>query len=98
LCDRSGRTIEATAERFQVDAKSVRNWRDRFLTEGPSGLLGLASRPHRSPNATPDGSRRRISELRKTRRWGAAHIGHDVGRAGSTVQNILLEEWANIRD
>src|SRR5947209_5891453 len=24
-------TIEATAERFQVDAKTVRKWRDRFL-------------------------------------------------------------------
>ena len=27
-------TIEATAERFQVDAKTVRKWRDRVLAEG----------------------------------------------------------------
>ena len=27
-------TIEATAERFQVDAKTVRKWRDRYLAEG----------------------------------------------------------------
>jgi transposase-like protein len=26
-----GWTIEATAERFQVDAKTVRKWRDRFV-------------------------------------------------------------------
>ena len=26
-----GWTIEATAERFQVDAKTVRKWRDRYL-------------------------------------------------------------------
>ncbi len=25
-----GWTVEATAERFQVDAKTVRKWRDRF--------------------------------------------------------------------
>ena len=25
-----GWTIEATAERFQVDAKTVRKWRDRY--------------------------------------------------------------------
>lgn len=31
-----GWTVEATAERFQVDAKTVRKWRDRFLAEGPS--------------------------------------------------------------
>ena len=29
-----GWTIEATADRFQVDAKTVRKWRDRFLAEG----------------------------------------------------------------
>ena len=26
-----GWTIEVTAERFQVDAKTVRKWRNRFL-------------------------------------------------------------------
>ena len=31
-----GWTIEATAERFQVDAKTVRKWRDRFLAEDGS--------------------------------------------------------------
>lgn len=87
-----GWTIEQTAERFQVDAKTVRKWRDRFLAEGPPGLLDRSSRPHRSPNATPDECRRRIIELRQQRRWGAAHIGHEVGRAGSTVQKILINE------
>ena len=33
-----GWTIEATADRFQVDAKTVRKWRDRYLAEGPDGL------------------------------------------------------------
>lgn len=32
-----GWTIEATAERFQIDAKTVRKWRDRFL--GSTGFL-----------------------------------------------------------
>ena len=35
-----GWTIEATAERFQVDAKTVRKWRDRFLTEGDGWSCG----------------------------------------------------------
>ena len=48
-----GWTIEATAERFQVDAKTVRKWRDRYLAEGDAGLFDRSSRPHRSPNATP---------------------------------------------
>ena len=33
-----GRTIEATAERFQVDAKTVRKWRGRFAERGLDGL------------------------------------------------------------
>ncbi len=84
-----GWSIEATAERFQVDPKTVRKWRDRFRVEGPAGLQDRSSRPHRSPNRTPPSCRRRVLELRRQRRWGADHIGHDLGLAPSTVQAIL---------
>ena len=85
-------TIEATAERFQVDAKTVRKWRDRFLADGPGGLVDRSSRPHRSPNRTPQPTRDRVLELRRRRRWGAAHIAFEVGLAASTVQTILNAE------
>ena len=85
----AGWTIEATAERFQVDAKTVRKWRDRYRNEGPAGLLDRSSRPHRSPNRTRSGLRKRVLHLRRTRRWGADHIGHELGLAASTVQSIL---------
>ncbi len=84
-----GWTVEATATRFQVDAKTVRKWRDRFLSEGDPGLLDRSSRPHRSPNRTPRLLRRRVLLLRQRRRWGADHIGFEVGLAASTVQGIL---------
>ena len=84
-----GWTVEATASRFQVDAKTVRKWRDRFLTEGAAGLVDRSSRPHRSPNRTPRRLRRRVLRLRLKRRWGADHIGFEVGLAASTVQGIL---------
>ncbi len=86
---KKGWTIEATADRFQVDAKTVRKWRDRFLAEGPAGLWDRSSRPHRSPNRTPRSCRRRVIQLRKKRRWGADHIAHETGLAASTVQSIL---------
>ncbi len=85
----SGWTVEATAERFQVDAKTVRKWRDRFRTEGERGLFVRSSRPHQSPTRTPRQLRRRVLHLRRKHRWGADHIGHEVGLAASTVQNIL---------
>jgi transposase InsO family protein len=84
-----GWTVEATAERFQVDAKTVRKWRDRFLAEGPDGLRDRSSRPRRSPNRTPRRLRREVIRLRKKRRWGADRIGFTVGLAASTVQRIL---------
>jgi transposase InsO family protein len=87
-----GWTIEATAERFQVDAKTVRKWRDRFLTEGAAGLLDRSSRPHHSPNRTPAAVRGEVVRLRRQRRWGAAHIGHELALAASTVQAILRAE------
>ncbi len=85
----SGWTVEATAERFQVDAKTVRKWRERFRAEGVTGLWDRSSRPLRSPNRTPRRLRRRVIHLRRKHRWGADHIGHEVGLAASTVQNIL---------
>ena len=60
-----GWTVTAAAERFQVDAKTVRRWRDRFLAEGESGLRDRSSRPRRSPNRTPRHLRRRVIRLRK---------------------------------
>ncbi len=84
-----GWTVEMTAERFQVDAKTVRKWRDRFLSEGDSGLLDRSSRPHRSPNQTGGDLRQRVLDLRRRHRWGADHIAHETGLAASTVQNIL---------
>jgi transposase InsO family protein len=86
-----GWTIEATAERFQVDAKTVRKWRARFLAEGEAGLQDRSSRPHRSPGRTPRSLRGRVIELRRRRRWGADHIAHEVGLSSSTVQSILRQ-------
>ncbi len=86
-----GWSVTATAERFQVDPKTVRKWRDRYVAEGPAGLEDRSSRPHRSPNRTPRALRRRCIRLRTKRRWGADHIGHEVGLAPSTVQGILNE-------
>ncbi len=87
-----GWTVEQTAERFQVDPKTVRKWRDRFLTEGEPGLQDRSSRPRRSPNRTPRSKRQRVIRLRKRCRWGADHIGHELNMAASTVQAILRSE------
>src|SRR3990170_3622335 len=84
-----GWSVTATAERFQVDAKTVRKWRDRYLADGADGLLDRSSRPHRSPNQTRPALRKQVLQLRRRHRWGADHIAHETGLAASTVQSIL---------
>lgn len=56
-----GWTIEAAADKFQVDAKTVTKWRDRFLTEGDDGLFDRSNRPKSSPNASPPECSRRLT-------------------------------------
>jgi transposase InsO family protein len=87
-----GWTIEATAERFQVDAKTVRKWRDRYIAEGLDGLKDRSSRPHRSPNRTRRSTHKQVLRLRRRRRWGADRIAFEVGIAASTVRRILGAE------
>ena len=84
-----GQMIEATAERFQLDAKTVWKWRDRYLAEGEAGLVDRSSRPESCPWVTPPDKAARVVELGRQHRWGAGHIGHEVGLAASTTQRIL---------
>jgi transposase InsO family protein len=86
-----GWSVAAVAQRFQVDAKTVRKWRDRFVAEGHSGLVDRSSRPHRCPMRTPRSVCARVIDLRRKRRWGADRIANRVGLASSTVQRILTE-------
>lgn len=86
-----GWPVAAAAERFQVDPKTVRKWRDRFLAEGAEGLFDRTSRPHASPGRTPEEIRDEVIRLRRCRRRGAGYIAHVIGLAPSTVQAILTE-------
>ncbi|MGB5731105.1 MAG: helix-turn-helix domain-containing protein [Acidimicrobiia bacterium] len=62
--------IEATAARFQVDAKTVRKWRDRFPTEGAAGLVDRSSRPPLAPQG-----RRRMVDCVVERGWTSDRHG-----------------------
>ena len=52
-----------------VSRKCVKNWIDRFASEGEAGLLDRSSRPHRTPTKTRCTSRS-IVELRRAERRG----------------------------
>jgi transposase-like protein len=52
-------SIEMTADRFQVDAKTVRKWRDRFLAEATPGSRTARAGPVGRRTGRRDGSERR---------------------------------------
>ena len=86
-----GWPVAAAAERYQVDPKGVRKWRDRYLAEGPDGLLDRSSRPRRSPARTPAQTAAEVRRLRVGYRWGPARIGYQTGLAASTVHRIITD-------
>ena len=73
------------AQRFQVTAKTARKWPCRYEAEGRAGLEDRCSRPHSSPNATPEPKRQEVVDLRRASRRGAGFIAHLTGMHPSTA-------------
>ncbi len=55
-----GWSIEATSERFQVDAKTVRKWRTGSWPRAPAGLLDRSSRPRTVTEPDPAAASHRV--------------------------------------
>jgi transposase InsO family protein len=77
------------AEQFGVSAATVHKWWRRWDEEGPSGLLDRPSRPHTSPNRTPDDVEAQIVAVRVASRRGAVFIAGELGLVASTVGRVL---------
>ena len=83
--------VAATAQRYQVDPKTVRKWRDRYLAEGFDGLADRSSRPRRSPGRTPPEVRAEVIRLRGCRRRGACGC-RELCRGWSGGISVLVDE------
>ena len=82
-----GWTILAVAAAFDVDPKTVRKWRARFLAEGEAGLADRSSRPHRSPT--------RLGEATTTSRPSAASgCPAPPSPAGSAARSRPWPAWS----
>ncbi|MHC8506858.1 IS481 family transposase [Pseudonocardia artemisiae] len=82
--------VARAAARFQVSWKTANRWAERYRAEGPAGMLDRSSRPHRSPNTTPEPVKRRIVHLRLKHRLGPVEIAAKVGVAASTAHRVLV--------
>jgi hypothetical protein len=74
-----GWTIEATADRFQIDAKTVTKWRDLFLAEGVTGLFNRSSRPKTLPNVRSVTSATTLAIVTDVERSGSPFWLHQLG-------------------
>ena len=85
-----GWSVAAAAQRFQVTAKTARKWLRRYEAEGRAGPEDRCSRPHSSPDATPEPKRQEVIKLRRASRRGAGFIAHLTGMHPSTVHRICV--------
>ena len=65
-----GLSKAAAARRYNTTAKTVAKWVDRFRKEGADGLHDRSSRPHSSPDQTPQPTCDAVEALRRARYTG----------------------------
>ncbi|MCW2669127.1 MAG: transposase [Frankiales bacterium] len=74
-----GWPIARAAERFQVSRPTATRWAQRYREQGRAGMADRSSRPHKSPNRTPQPIVRKIVHLRWKQRLGPVAIAAKVG-------------------
>ena len=77
-----------------VSVSTVYKWRRRYRAEGLAGLVDRSSRPHTSPNKTPDDVEAKVIALRKERRI-YHRIAAETGVSKATVGRILTRHGLN---
>ena len=75
---------------FHVSWPTAKRWSDRYRAMGKAGMIDRSSRPHRSPNRTPQHLVRKIVHLRWKKRLGPVAIGAKLDIPASTVHVVLV--------
>jgi transposase InsO family protein len=81
--------LSAAADYFHVSGRTAKRWVLRYLELGPEGMQDRSSRPHSSPNRTPQQLVRKVVHLRWKQRLGPVGIGAKLGMPASTVHAVL---------
>ena len=83
-------SIAQAAAFFHVSWPTANRWATRYAAMGKAGMIDRSSRPHRSPNRTPQPVVRKIVHLRWKKRLGPVAIGAKLGIPASTVHVVLV--------
>jgi transposase InsO family protein len=85
-----GWPIVRAAEHFHVSWPTAKRWAVRYAAMGAGGMCDRSSRPHRSPNRTPEVVVRRIVHLRWRHRLSPLAIASRLSVPASTVHAVLV--------
>jgi transposase InsO family protein len=85
-----GWPVARAAERYDVSWPTAKRWAERYCRLGAAGMNDASSRPHRSPNRTPQPVVRKIVHLRWKHRLGPVAIADRVAVAPSTAHAVLV--------
>ena len=83
-------SVWSAAKMYRVSWPRAKRWADRFVQHGEAGMQDRSSRPHYSPNKTPEALKLRIVGLRWRKRMGPVQIAGQLGIAPSTVHAVLV--------
>ena len=76
------RPIAHVAAEMGISRACASKWVGRYRRYGELGLLDRSSAPRRSPTATPAPVLAAIGHWRRTRKWSATRITHELAREG----------------
>ena len=85
-----GWPIVRAAEHFHVSWPTAKRWATRYVEMGAAGMGDRSSRPHHSPNRTPQVKVRRIVDLRWRHRLSPLAIASRLSMPASTVYAVLV--------
>jgi transposase InsO family protein len=89
-----GQPVGVVARDLGVCERTVRKWVARYKAAGSAGLEDRSSRPHHSPNRTPQPVEAHVAALRR-QRWTAEQIAVETGVSKATVSRILVRLGLN---
>src|SRR5699024_8685946 len=79
------RPIAHVAAEMGISRACASKWVRRYRAHGVLGLHDRPSVPHRQPTATSTETIGRIEQLRRTRKWSAARIAHELAGENITI-------------
>jgi transposase len=79
------RPIAHVAAEMGMSRSCASKWVNRYRRYGDLGLLDRSSAPERRPTATSGAVVAQIEQMRRTHKWSATRIAHELQEHGTSI-------------